>query len=81
VYSKGDRGGESSALKRITSFLKEVGGGGNRVNDILVKTSSYIIIISIIITSLLKRPFIKVTAKANKFTLIVIRRRGKGVSL
>jgi len=80
VYSKGDGGGESSALKRTASSLKEVGRGGNGVNDILVKTSSYTIIISIIIISLLKHLFIRVTAKADKSTLMVAGRRGKGAS-
>ena len=57
-----------------------MGGGSNRVNDILVKTSFYIIIISIIITSLLKRLFIRVTAEADKSALIVVGGRGKGVN-
>jgi len=80
VYSKGDGREESSTLKRTASSLKEVGEGGSKVNDILVKTSSYIIIISIITTSLLKRPLIKVTAKTDKSALIIIGRRGKEVS-
>jgi len=80
VCGKGNGGGESSALKRTASSLKEVGGGGNGVNDISVKTSSYIIIISIITTSLLECPLIRVTAKADKSTLITAGRRGEGVS-
>jgi len=80
VYGKGDRGGESFTLKRTASSLKKVEGGGNRVNDVLVKTSSYTTIINIIITSLLKCPLIKVTAKVNKSALIVTGRRGEGVS-
>ena len=50
------------------------------MNNILVKTSSYIIIINIIIINLLKRLLMRVTAKTDKFTLIVTGRRGKGVS-
>jgi len=51
------------------------------VNDVLVKTSSYIIIINIITISLLKHLLIRVTAKTDKFTLIITGRRGKGASL
>ena len=51
------------------------------MNDVLVKTSSYIIIISIIIISLLKRLLIRVTVKVNKSAFIIAGRRGKGVSL
>ena len=50
------------------------------MNNVLVKTFSYIIIINIIITNLLEHLLIKVTVKANKFTLMVTGRRGKGVS-
>jgi len=80
VCNKGDGRGESFILKRIASSLKEVGGGSGKVNDILVKTSFYITIISIITTSLLECLLIKVTAEVNKSALIVIGRRGKGAS-
>jgi len=57
-----------------------VGGGSNKVNNVLVKMFSYTIIINIITTSLLKHLLIKVTAEANKSALIITGRRGKGVS-
>jgi len=81
MCGKRDRGRESSALKRTASFLKKVREGNNRVNNVLVKTSSYITIISIITTSLLKYLLIRVTVKTNKSTLIITGRRGKGASL
>ena len=80
MCNKGDKGGESSTLKKTASFLKKVGGGGGKVNDILVKTSSYIIIINIITINLLKHLLIRVTVKTDKSALIAVGRRGKGVS-
>jgi len=50
------------------------------VNDVLVKTSSYTTIISIITINLLKRLLIRVMVKADKSALIIAGRRGKGVS-
>jgi len=50
------------------------------VNNILVKMSSYIIIISIITINLLERLLIRVIAETDKSALIVAGRRGKGVS-
>ena len=50
------------------------------MNDVLVKTFSYITIISIIIISLLERPLTRVTAKADESALITAGRRGEGVS-
>jgi len=50
------------------------------VNDVLIKTSSYTIIINIITINLLKHLLIRVTAKADKSALIITGRRGEGVS-